>query len=69
MYRLQRGIRATEVGNKEAGKDDRKMHHQLMDTMRSSNDVIAQLAARLRKAEDKLHREKDNFHHLNIATS
>jgi len=65
VYRLQRGIRNTEFGKKEAGKDERKMHQQLMDTIRSSNDVIAQLAQRLRKAEEKLHREKDNFHHLN----
>jgi len=64
VYRLQSNVRAAEVSKKEAQKEGKRNQHDLMETLRSSNDVISQLTARLRKAEEKLHRERENVQSL-----
>ncbi|CAK8678043.1 unnamed protein product [Clavelina lepadiformis] len=68
VYRLQSSIRAGEFSKKEMVKEEKKVQRELMDTIRSSNDVISQLTSRLRKAEEKLHRERENVQHLTAHT-
>ena len=66
MYRLQGSVRASDFAKKDLIKDDKRIQRELMDTMRSSNDVIAQMTSRLRKAEEKLHQERENVKNLMI---
>ena len=66
VYRLQGSVRASDFAKKDLIKDDKRIQRELMDTMRSSNDVIAQMTSRLRKAEEKLHQERENVKNLMI---
>ena len=66
VYRLQSNVRASEFSKKEMLKDEKRIQKDLMDTIRTSNDVVAQLTSRLRKAEEKLHQEKENVKNLMI---
>ena len=57
-------MRASEFDKKGLLKEEKRAQRELMDTIRSSNDVVAQLTSRLRKAEEKLHRERENVQNL-----
>jgi len=57
-------VRASEFKKKGLIKEEKRAQRDLMDTIRSSNDVVAQLTSRLRKAEEKLHQERENVQNL-----
>nr|XP_002123709.1 coiled-coil domain-containing protein 154 [Ciona intestinalis] len=64
VYRLQSNARAADYSRKEVQKEEKKVQRELMETMRSSNDVISQLTSRLRRAEEKLHHERENLQNI-----
>ncbi|XP_039248578.2 coiled-coil domain-containing protein 154-like isoform X2 [Styela clava] len=59
VYRLQTSVRATQLEKKGDKTDERKMQHELMQTIRASNDVVSELTSRMRRAEEKLHIDKE----------
>ena len=66
VYRLQSNARANDFAKKEMLKEEKRVQRELMDTIRSSNEVVGQLTSRLRKAEEKLHQERENVKNLSI---
>ena len=45
--------------------NEKRQLHGMMGMIRESNDLVAQLSARLRKAEEKLHIERENTQGMN----
>lgn len=60
IYRLQSSVRGAELGKKGSKAEEKKLQHELMQTMRASNDIISELTSRMRRAEEKLHIDRES---------